>query len=115
MAKHSRTRRDANLIEGHRQRIQVTKLIDRLQDNACGELKDSEGNPTSMTPEQIRSASILLNKALPNLQSVELGGADGSPLQVQLVSFLDKVKRKGHVANRVDRAREEAEAEDEGG
>ncbi len=55
-----------------RSAIQATHLIKRLQDNANGKLTDKSGNPIEMTNGQIRSAEILLNKALPNLQAQEL-------------------------------------------
>jgi hypothetical protein len=47
-------------------------LINRLQDNANGKLRDKSANPIEMTNGQVRSADILLNKALPNLQATEL-------------------------------------------
>ena len=45
---------------------------ERLQDNANGKLRDKTGNPIEITNGQIRSAEILLNKALPSLQATEL-------------------------------------------
>ena len=51
-----------------RAKIQVTQLINRLQANANGEL------PKEMTPGQVRSAQILLNKALPDLTLVTYYG-----------------------------------------
>jgi len=60
--------------------IRATSLINRLQDNAIGKLRDKSGNPIEMTPSQVRSAEILLNKALPNLSSVERTNIDqGDP------------------------------------
>ena len=55
--------------ENCRAAIQATSLINRLQDNANGKLRDKSGNFIEMTNGQVRSADILLNKALPNLQA----------------------------------------------
>lgn len=49
-----------------RQRIQTAQLINRLQGCALGEI--------DMTPAQLKSAEILLRKALPDLQSIEHTG-----------------------------------------
>jgi hypothetical protein len=48
-----------------RARIQTTQLVNRLQDNALGKLKNE------MTPGQVRSAEILLKKKLPDLSAAE--------------------------------------------
>ena len=47
-----------------RQRIAGTKIIDRLVAHVNGEI--------DMTPSQVRAASILLNKVLPDLRAVEV-------------------------------------------
>ena len=46
-----------------RSRIAVARIIDRLQSHIQGEL--------DLSPTQISAAKILLDKVLPNLQSVE--------------------------------------------
>ena len=52
-----------------RERIQTGVLIDRLENHAVGNIE--------MTQTQLKAAEILLKKALPDLQSVALTGADG--------------------------------------
>lgn len=47
-----------------RQRIQTSQLINRLQDHVVGKVK--------MSPQQVRSAEILLRKSLPDLSRVEM-------------------------------------------
>ena len=62
-----------------RKRIQGGVLIKRLCDNAQGKLKDGAGNPTEMSPSQVRSAEILLKKVLPDLSAVDWKGTvDGT-------------------------------------
>ena len=58
-----------------RARIQATKLVDRLQKCAMGEVE--------MSPAQLKSAEILLKKSLPDLSSVELTGNDEAPVRLQ--------------------------------
>lgn len=47
-----------------RERIAATKVIDRLVAHVNGEI--------DMSPTQVRAASILLNKVLPDLRAVEV-------------------------------------------
>ena len=54
------------LADEWRTRIEVGKIITRLQKNANDEL------PVEMTAGQLKSAEILLRKALPDLSSVTL-------------------------------------------
>lgn len=49
-----------------RKKIQTSQLINRLSSNALGTLK------AEMSTSQVRSAEILLRKALPDLSQVEL-------------------------------------------
>lgn len=51
-----------------REKIQTSQLINRLQDNANGRLAKE------MTASQVKSAEILLRKALPDLSSVTFDG-----------------------------------------
>ena len=62
-----------------RLKIQVSQLINRLQSHVLGQV--------DLTPSQIQAAQILLKKALPDLQAIELQGAgeDGS-IPVTLVT-----------------------------
>jgi len=59
-----------------REKIQTSQLINRLVSHAKGEAE--------MTATQVRAAEILLKKALPDLQSVQLSGtdADGNPSEI---------------------------------
>lgn len=56
-----------------RTKIQTTQLVKRLQDNALGNVE--------MTQAQIQSAKILLDKTLPNLANVTLGGDPDKPVK----------------------------------
>lgn len=76
----ARTRR-VNLDESWRERIQTSMLINRLSDNALGKLEQE------MSPSQVKSAEILLRKTAPDLSTVEMNGADGGPLAIQIVRF----------------------------
>ena len=51
-----------------REKIKISMLINRLM----AHVKD--GAKSDMSPTQVRAAEILLRKALPDLQSVELQG-----------------------------------------
>lgn len=62
------TRRQA---ENARAAIKVGLLIRRLHDNAMGKLSDSAGKKITLNPSQVKSAQILLNKTLPDMQQVE--------------------------------------------
>ena len=62
-----------------RQRIQATKLADRLQDHALGKLE--------MSKTQIMAATVLLKKSVPDLQSTELTGPNGAELSVTVHKF----------------------------
>lgn len=53
------------LTDEWRAKIKTSMLINRLNDNALGELE------TEMTTGQIRSAEILLKKTLPDLTSAD--------------------------------------------
>jgi hypothetical protein len=56
-----------------RERIKVSQLLNRLHENALAKTD-------VMTPGQIRSAEILLKKALPDLSTVTHEGNDEKPL-----------------------------------
>jgi hypothetical protein len=61
-----------------RQKIQASQLINRLTNNA---LSDAE----IMSAGQVRSAEILLRKAVPDLASVQIGGDANSPVKMEIV------------------------------
>lgn len=58
-----------------RQKIQTSQLINRLTNHAL-----SESGPI-MDASQVKAAQILLAKAVPDLSSVELSGANGGPIE----------------------------------
>lgn len=62
-----------------RQKIKVGLLIKKLSDHVL------EGKP--LENSQVRSADILLKKALPDLTAVELSGEGGGPLVVEIVKL----------------------------
>lgn len=63
--------------EEHRKRIQTSMLLNRLQANALAEVE-------FMTPGQIKSAEVLLKKAIPDLQSVQLSGDSSNPIKLTI-------------------------------
>tara|TARA_R110002094_G_scaffold63949_3_gene74176 strand:- start:1368 stop:1592 length:225 start_codon:yes stop_codon:yes gene_type:complete len=58
-------------FERARQSIQITQIINRLQNYALG-LKDFRGNEIIMSRSQIKAAFVLLNKRLPDLKAVRI-------------------------------------------
>ena len=64
------------LADEWRSRIEVGKIITRLQKNANDEL------PVEMTAGQLKSAEILLRKALPDLSSVTLDSSENGPAEL---------------------------------
>lgn len=69
-----------------RERIQTTKLIQRLEDHALGKL-DPE-----LSKSQVAAIQILLKKTLPDLTSTELTGEGGGPVRHQ-VEIVDPTRR----------------------
>lgn len=67
-----------------RDRIRVSMLVRRLQDQAFGKLRDKAGNFIEMTDNQRKCIEILLNKSLPNLASVDttLRGDPAAPIMI---------------------------------
>lgn len=61
--------------EEARNKIQVSQLVNRLQANALGKLK------SEMSPGQVKSATALLAKRLPDLKAIEHTGQDGAPIE----------------------------------
>jgi len=65
--------------QGTRDIIQVTKIIELLQKNAMGTLTKPHlknipdpGAPYELSASQVKSAQILLDKALPSLQAIDV-------------------------------------------
>ncbi len=58
-----------------RAKIQASQLVNRLTDHALGAIE--------LSSSQVRAIEILLKKTIPDLQSVEVTGLDGGPVQVQ--------------------------------
>lgn len=58
-----------------RTKIKVTELINRVQDYALGILEDED-----VSSNRLNAIKLLLNKALPDLQSVEITGDEDKPV-----------------------------------
>jgi hypothetical protein len=58
-----------------RTKIQTSQLINVLQDHALNGQSDIQ-------PSRMKAIEILLRKALPDLSSTEISGADGSALPI---------------------------------
>lgn len=74
----ARTRR-IRLDESWREKIQTSMLINRLHQNAIGEIE--------LTATQQKSIEILLRKSAPDLQAVTISGDEENPLEVTLTGF----------------------------
>ncbi len=64
-----------------RERIMGGELITRLQSNALGTLKPP------MTTDQINSARILLNKALPDLKQLDMDVNATGELKITVLQY----------------------------
>jgi hypothetical protein len=62
-----------------RKKIQASNIIARLQKHVAGDIE--------LSPAQVTSAKILLDKSVSNAPT-EVTGANGGPLQVQDVPWL---------------------------
>lgn len=113
------TKRNANLIEEHRKRIQTTKLLDRLSGHALAQWKliqtfAKDGKKIKkaeipiqfrMSDSQIRAAKILLDKALPSLVSQEIHNAPDAaahaapPRPRSFEEFVERSAQMGHVVS----------------
>ncbi len=67
-----------------RAKIQAGQLVKRLLDHALGEVE--------MTTTQIQAARILLDKSVPNLQSVEVGNHEGETFKTENRWIVDVVR-----------------------
>lgn len=63
-----------------RLKIKTTELINRVQDYALGVIGDED-----VSSNRLNAIKLLLNKALPDLQSVELTGDADNPLSISLI------------------------------
>jgi hypothetical protein len=63
-----------------RSKIQTSNLITRVQKYANGELSDED-----ISPNRLNAIKLLLNKSLPDLQSVEITGDQDNPLAVTVI------------------------------
>lgn len=63
-----------------RAKIQTSNLITRVQKYANGELSDED-----ISPNRLNAIKLLLNKSLPDLQSVEITGDSENPLAVTVI------------------------------
>jgi len=81
--------------ERTREKIRVGDLLRRLTLHALDE-KDSGGNPVKMTTTQVKAATVLIDKALPSLQSIEQvvwdanAGMTESEAKAQLVDLANR-------------------------
>lgn len=76
-------RKDGLHSERVRQRIRVSQLTRRLQDNALGTI--------TMTPTQVESAKFLINKVMSNPpERKELSGPYGGPIQQEVVEIVSR-------------------------
>ena len=57
-----------------RLKIQASQLVNVLQDHALGKTKE-------LSDTRIKAINILLRKSIPDLQSIELKGDGGGPVQ----------------------------------
>jgi hypothetical protein len=68
-------KREIGQLQHHRDKIQTTQLINRLQKHAFAEV-DADGNILDayarMTPTQIKAAEILLRKAVPDIAAMQI-------------------------------------------
>jgi hypothetical protein len=86
--KHTINRAPApSWVSGWRDKIQTTKIINRLQTFGL----DDPDNPTSprLTRTQAQVLLSLLRKVLPDMQALEISGNSDQPITVQILRFSD--------------------------
>ncbi len=64
-----------------RAKIQTSQLINRVHDYATGILTDEE-----VSPNRLNAIKLLLNKSLPDLQSIELTGDADNPVAITQIT-----------------------------
>lgn len=75
-------RKRVPLSQATRDRIQVTNLVEMLQEYALTGLYHGK----SVDKSRIKSAEILLRKVLPDLKQIDVSGQEGGPLEVHIIS-----------------------------
>ena len=68
-------RTDPLINQRHRDIIQTTQLLKRLQAFSLGENDPQTSKPVELSPAQVKAITTLLKKTMPDLQSIE-GGLD---------------------------------------
>lgn len=63
-----------------RAKIQVSNLLTRVHKYANGELSDED-----ISPNRLNAIKLLLSKALPDLQSIQLTGDANNPIAIGAV------------------------------
>lgn len=65
-----------------RTKIQVSQLLNVLQNHALGDLEE-------LSPSRLKAIEILLRKTLPDLSQVEAehSGSDGGPIVIEVVKY----------------------------
>lgn len=93
-----------------RAKIQCNRLIVLLQAFAFG--RAFQKKQVDLSPERLRAIEILLRKALPDLQSVEMTGPAGGPLEFKDVDPVTSARRIAFVLSRavIERAKQTSEA-----
>jgi hypothetical protein len=59
-------------LESVRERIQTTQLVKRLNAFALGLEDEQTGKPVEMTATQVKAATTLLKKTVPDLTQIEM-------------------------------------------
>lgn len=59
-------------LESVRERIQTTQLVKRLNAFALGLEDEQTGKPVNMSPTQVKAATALLKKTVPDLTQIEM-------------------------------------------
>jgi hypothetical protein len=60
-----------------RKRIKVSNLLTRVQKYANGDLSDED-----ISPNRLNAIKLLLNKALPDLSSIQITGDPDNPIEI---------------------------------
>lgn len=62
-----------------RQKIQASNLIHRLQQHIDGNVE--------LTSTQIKAIEILLDRSVAKLQTIQMTGENGGPVQIEIVNY----------------------------
>jgi len=82
------TRLNKRQVDSVRDTIKCSQLINFLQDYAL----DGEYRGKKVDASRIRAAQAALNFALPQLKAMEITGADGKAMAVNVVRYTDNPK-----------------------